>query len=214
VLDGAREALALLRGTPEVDARRLFVVGHSQGGALAPRIAAADGHLAGVVILAGPTRAFGEIVVDQMTYLSTLEPGNAALAAQIEAARRFEKTIADPALLPDQEIASPWAGKMKGAYFLEQRAYDPGRTARALDCPILLLQGKRDFQVTERDLDGWRRALAGRADVTFAEYPSLNHLFVAGVGKPAPAEYAQPGHVFPSVVEDIAAFVTAAKGAR
>ena len=175
-----REALALLRRTPEVDAHRLFVVGQSQGGALAPRIAAADGHVAGVVILAGPTRAFGELVVDQMTYLSTLEPGNAALAAQIEAARRFEKTIADPALLPDQEIASPWAGQMKGAYFLEQRAYDPGGTARALACPILLLQGKRDFQVDERDLAGWRRALAGRADVTFAEVERPHRIVEVG----------------------------------
>jgi dienelactone hydrolase len=210
VVDGAREALALLRRTPEVDGRRLFVVGHSQGGALAPRIAAADGHLAGVVVLAGPTRAFGAIVVDQMTYLSMLDPGNSALAAQIEDARRFEKTIEDPTLRPDQEIASPWAGRMKGAYFLEQRAYDPGRTARALACPILLLQGKRDYQVDGRDLDGWRRALAGRAGVTVTEYPALNHLFVSGVGKPGPAEYAETGHVFPSVVEDIAAFVGAA----
>jgi dienelactone hydrolase len=214
VVDGAREALALLRRTPEVDARRLFVVGHSQGGALAPRIAAADGHLAGVVVLAGPTRAMGALVVDQVTYLSTLEPGNSALAAQIEAARSFEKTIEDPALRPDQEIASPWAGRMKGAYFLEQRAYDPGRTARALACPILLLQGGRDYQVDARDLDGWRRALAGRTAVTFAEYPSLNHLFVAGTGKSAPAEYAQAGHVFPAVVEDIAAFLTAAPPSR
>jgi dienelactone hydrolase len=209
VVDGARAAIALMRHTPEVDARRVFVIGHSQGGTLAPRIAAGDATLAGVVILAGSTRPLGTIFVDQFTYLSTLDPDSPALAAGLEAARAFKRAVEDPHLRADQDVAVPMGGHLTGAYVLDDRVYDPGAAARRLTCPILVLRGQRDYQVTTTDFEGWQRALAGRAHVTFKLYPGLNHLFVNGFGAPTPAEYARPGHVFPAVVDDVAAWIAA-----
>jgi hypothetical protein len=63
--------------------------------------------------------------------------------------------------------------------------------------------------VTAADLDGWRRALDGRADVTFREYPALDHLLFAGEGPSRPADYGQAGHVAPEVVADVADWILA-----
>ena len=75
--------------------------------------------------------------------------------------------------------------------------------------PMLILQGERDYQVTMKDFALWHAALDGRRNVTFHSYPKLNHLFIAGEGKATPAEYQNPGHVAPEVVEDMAAWIHA-----
>jgi fermentation-respiration switch protein FrsA (DUF1100 family) len=74
--------------------------------------------------------------------------------------------------------------------------------------PVLILQGLRDYQVTPDNLEGFRTALAGHSNVTIREFPLLNHLFIAGEGKPGPEEYLTPGrHVDPAVIEALAGFV-------
>jgi fermentation-respiration switch protein FrsA (DUF1100 family) len=72
---------------------------------------------------------------------------------------------------------------------------------------MLILQGERDYQVTQADLEGWRSALRGRSDVTIKSYPTLNHLFMVGEGKATPAEYERPGNVAEFVLDDIADWI-------
>lgn len=68
--------------------------------------------------------------------------------------------------------------------------YDPVAVAASLHCPILLVQGGRDYQVTvEDDLERRRSGLAGHANVTVCVYPGDTHLFFAGTGPSSPAEY-------------------------
>lgn len=74
VLDGALDAIHLLRNTQGIDRARVVVVGHSQGGALAPRIAQLDGSLAGIAILAGPSRPLQETLIAQVAYLRSQVP--------------------------------------------------------------------------------------------------------------------------------------------
>ncbi len=213
VVDGARDAVALLRATSGVDPARIFVLGHSQGGYLAPRIAREVPGLAGLVILAGSTRPLHDSMLDQFAYFLTLDPGNQAIAAMLDATKEFKAIVEDPALAPDQKVDLPTGGSVTGAYFLDVRDYDPAATAKELSCRLLVLQGDRDYQVTERDFDRWRAALASRDDVVLKTYPKLNHLFVAGEGTPSPAEYQAPGHVEVSVLDDIAAWIRAAPAA-
>ena len=93
------------------------------------------------------------------------------------------------------------------AYWLELKAQTPAATAARLGLPLLVLQGGRDYQVSGKDFAGWQRALKGVPRATLKTYPDLNHLFVAGEGPSAPAEYEKPGHVDREVVEDIATFI-------
>jgi hypothetical protein len=206
VLDGAAAAIDLATHTPELDPRRVIVVGHSQGGYLAPRIAAENATVAGIVLLAGPSRPLQDSVVDQLVYLTKIEPALPDGAKLVAAARAFKTTVEDPALAPDASVDFPGGGAEKGRYFLSLRGYDPTTVAQKLAIPILVLQGQRDYQVTAPDFDGWKKALAGKPHVTLKQYPALNHLFMAGAGTPRPAEYETPAHVDAAVIDDLAAF--------
>ena len=117
-----------------------------------------------------------------------------------EAARVRELNAAD------SMSAAPILGAPP-AYWLDLRAYDAAATARRVTIPMLILQGGRDYQVTEKDFQGWQKALAARKDVTFQLYPALNHLFIAGEGRIAPEEYGVPGHVDRRVVEQVAGWI-------
>jgi len=209
VLDDALAALRLLRETPGVDRRRLFVAGHSLGALLAPRIAVLDGALAGVVLLASPSRPMSEVVRDQAQWLA----GPGASDAQRLAAPAIRKeadALADLYAGRPDPISGPILGASR-SYWLDLRAQLPVDAARSFDRPILVLQGERDYQVTMNDFLGWRQALGGRRDVRFKSYPKLNHFFAAGEGRSGPEEYRKPGHVAAGVVDDIAAFVTGAR---
>jgi hypothetical protein len=85
--------------------------------------------------------------------------------------------------------------------------------AKTLKQPMLILQGQRDYQVTQADFDRWKTGLGTQPQVTFKLYPKLNHLFMSGDGKSTPAEYDEPGHVDPTVVGDIAEWILKARSA-
>jgi hypothetical protein len=89
------------------------------------------------------------------------------------------------------------------------RQHDPAALAKTLPQPLLILQGQRDYQVTQADFDGWKKALGASPKATFKLYPDLNHLFIAGEGKSTPAEYEHSGHVSEIVIKDIAQWVRA-----
>ena len=186
VTDDALAAASFLRAHARLRGTPVFVLGHSLGGTLAPRIAAEDPALAGLVIMAGATRPLLEAARDQFTYLSSLQPG---VPVDIDAA------------LSALRAAAP------ESYWKDLDAYNPAQAAAALTMPMLILQGGRDYQVTGVDLDGWRKTLDGRTNVTIRAYPALNHLFMAGEGKSTPAEYTREGHVADAVIADTATWM-------
>jgi uncharacterized protein len=206
-LDDALAAVALLAGTGGIDARRIFVLGHSLGATLAPRIGKADAEIAGLILLAGTTHNLVDLIVPQMIYNASLRgPISGAQQKQIEEIRAQVARANDPAL----SIDAPRSGMPLGipaAYWLDLRGYHSEQVARELKQPLLILQGERDYQVTMEDFAAWKKALAGKKNVEFKSYPKLNHMFVAGEGPSSDEEYTKPGHVEKDVVEDIAAWV-------
>ncbi|WP_161790203.1 alpha/beta hydrolase family protein [Streptacidiphilus carbonis] len=207
-LPPALAAVRLLRQQSEVDPQRIHLLGHSMGGRVAPRIAAADPSIAGLVLLAADAQPMHEAAVRVARYLATLDPGPnadnavAALVGQAALAASPDLALDTPSeLLP---FGFP------AAFWLDGRDYDPVAAAVGLtDLPMLILQGGRDYQVTEADdLTRWRHALADRPEVTIRLHQDANHFFFAGSGPATPAEYARPGHVEAAVVEDIATWLT------
>jgi hypothetical protein len=90
-------------------------------------------------------------------------------------------------------------------YWLDLRSYDPVATAAALNMPMLICQGGRDYQVTTAiDLSRWETGLAGQPRVDIRIYPADNHFFFPGTGPSSPAELATPHHLDPQLVADIA----------
>lgn len=203
-VEDAVKAAELLRALPEIDPKRVFVLGHSLGGYLAPRILRQAPWIAGVILMAANTRPPATLIVEQAEYIASLDPAN-------EAARRQAEKLKEMAA----QIQSIEEGKselrgvmgMPASYIRDLKGYDPAAEMSKLQTPALILQGERDYQVRMVDFNRWKEALKGRADVSLKSYPTLNHLFVAGEGKSSPAEYQRPGHVDQQVIEDIAAWI-------
>jgi pimeloyl-ACP methyl ester carboxylesterase len=190
-------AVKALRVRAGIDPDRIFVLGHSQGGTFAPRIAVTDPQIAGIILLAAGAAPFGSTLLRQATYLSNL-PGEIGTQAraQLPTIQEFVRQIDNPDLAPGDTLNSPLLGGTGPAYFLDLRAYDELSVARSLPQPMLILQGERDYQVTVTDeFNRWTEALAGRTAVTTHRYPHANHQFIDGTGPPSPADYEQPGHV-------------------
>ncbi|MBU6248264.1 MAG: alpha/beta hydrolase [Xanthomonadaceae bacterium] len=203
VTDDALAALRQLRALPHVDPSRTFVVGHSLGALMAPRIAQRDGHLAGAVLLAAPERMNLERVIHQLRYIEGLGGDYAAVGKQIPAVESAREAMAraDPDHPPQGLFFHAPA-----AYWLSLRDYDAIDTARALHLPLLVLQGLADYQVGP-DFARWQQAFRGSHRVSLHGYPGLSHLFMPAGTPPTPADYGRAGHVDPAVIRDIAAWM-------
>jgi hypothetical protein len=208
-------AIRLLREHPAVDPAQVFVAGHSLGGTAAPRVAAAEPAVAGLIILAGGAAPLHWSAVRQLGYLASLEAGTPAAAQPLlEAITRQARAVDDPGLstaTPSSEL--PFG--VPAAYWLDLRGYNPAEAAAALGKPMLIVQGGRDYQATVAgDLSVWQAALHDRPDVTIRVYDADNHLFFVGSGASTPAEYEPAQHVDPVVVADIARWLTTPRQPR
>lgn len=192
VLVDARAAIDAATRIDEADPHRVYLLGHSLGGGLVPRIAASRPQLAGAIILAGYARPLHHILAEQMHYLG---------APDADAVDRFAAKVDARTIDPDANYYGA-----PGSYWLDLAAYEPAHAAAALELPLLIIAGGRDFQVSDADLELWRTALAAKKNATFSRHADLNHLMLTGTGKPSPAEYQVKGEVAREVVEEIAAF--------
>lgn len=204
--DDAVTAVERLRAVDRVG--DVFVAGHSFGGLLAPRIAARDGSLAGVVLLAaGPTRSIADTIVAQQRHLARLD--GTVTDAERDQLNRTQATAEQIRTLDidDDEVVAGLGGD---EYYRSLRRYDYAETATGVDVPMLVAQGKQDWQVTpETDFQRWRSVLRDEPNVEFVTYPGLNHFFQPSTGRETRQEYFRPDtHVAERLVEDVGEFVT------
>jgi dienelactone hydrolase len=210
VTDDAVAALTLLRSRKEIAPGRVYLLGHSLGAMLAPRIAGRDGKLAGALLLAGNTRPLEDLIVDQVDYILSLDGKLSEKDKEkLDKLRKQAARVKDPKLTPETPAAELPFGA-PAAYWLSFRGYDPAATAAKSKVPLFVLQGGRDYQVTDADFAGWQKALGGKKNARLKRYPALNHLFMEGKGKARPEEYEKEGHVAEEVIRDIAAWILGA----
>ncbi len=206
VIDDALDAVRVVSATPGIDATRVFLCGHSLGGTLAHRIAATDGVIAGVIVLAGATLPLPEKIVEQTWYIANVdgvvtEHEQRSYDATRQAAETIRRAL-------DGEIPEP-EGPLLGApvgYYRDLGAHDPVDLAWRLRLPTLVLQGDRDYQVTLADFSRWEE-LRGEAFACLVRYPDLDHLFHAGEGPSQPIDYERPAPVDARVIDDMAAWI-------
>ena len=211
-VDDAETALDVLRTQPEVDPKRVYLLGHDLGGYLAPWIAGDDEKLAGVIIMGANARPLEDVMVEVLQYVEAVQV--AASENPQAAAQKLKDDVANAKAaaarikkLEDTDADSPPLLGLPSAYWIDLKGYDPIADAKKLNIPILVLGGGRDFEVPTTDFNLWKSGLAGQKGVATKLYPAMNHLFVAGEGKSTSAEYKKPNHVAPEVVDDIAKFM-------
>ena len=203
----ALAAVRILQQQSTVDSRRMFVAGHSVGGRVAPRVAAADPAVAGLVLLAVDASPMQRAVARVARHIASVDPAAvppAMLDRIDEQVALIESADLSPAT-PAADLPFGWPG----SYWLEIRDDDPVGTAAALNKPIFIAQGARDYQVTiADDLVRWQDGLAGRDDVTITVYDTCDHMFFPGEGPSTPAGYAPEQHVDEALIVDIANWLT------
>lgn len=194
----AQAALAFLRTRPDVDARRIGMVGHSEGGLIAPIVAARDPGLGFVVMMAGPG-VRGELLMVEQLALGAESQGAtadkiarqrgmhralfAAIVAErdLEQARRKATTILEQGErdgLSEPGSAAAKAGVFTQPWFHAFLSLEPAPALQAMRQPVLALNGELDRQVPSGlDLAAIRTALANNPRAVVKELPKLNHLF-------------------------------------
>jgi hypothetical protein len=174
--DDVRAQIAFLRTRSDIDAKRIAIVGHSEGGMIAPLVAATDSKLAGIVLLAGPGKRGVDIMRFQLNQPMDIDP-NASEEKKTKNHEENEKILktvlegGDTSKLPVL-FRYPWTKA-----FME---YDPIPTIKKLRQPILILQGGLDHQITPDQANLLEQAarVAGNKSVSVKVFPTLNHLFL------------------------------------
>jgi dienelactone hydrolase len=203
----AAAAVDWLRADPRIDSERIFVIGHSLGGWLLPRIYAAGKPIAGLVSLAGSARPLEDLVLEQVHYLAEVDG-----EVSPEESEQIEKVRQQVMRVKGEELskttpASQLPLSIPPAYWLDLRGYNAPQLAREIPARWLLLQGERDYQVIDKDIVAWEKGLTGHMDVTLKKYPKLNHLFMSGEGPCRPVEYFREANVAEVVIRDIAHWI-------
>jgi uncharacterized protein len=196
--------MAFLKTQPEVDPHKIGLIGHSEGGIIAPIVVVHNPDVAFIVMMAGTGMPGDEILVEQVRLLSEAS-GASHEAAEINAvAEREVLTIVKqekntetlesklreklgktmPELQVNDAIKTlefPWF-----RFFLE---YNPATNLSKVRCPVLAINGEKDTQVSpKQNLPAIQKALesGGNKNITVAELPGLNHLFqTAKTGSPS-----------------------------
>ncbi len=209
-VDDALAAVTLLRQTEGIDANKIFVLGHSLGGYLIPRIGERDPKIAGLISLAGTTRPLEDVILEQVTYLAMLD-GSISKEEQSQIDKLKQSVAKVKSLKQSDANSAEVYLYIPASYWVDLQNYNPPLAAKSLKQPLLILQGERDYQVTMTDFQNWKNALKDRKNVSFKSYTKLNHLFMPGEGTPSPDDYKQTNHVSEQVVVDIADWVKRTK---
>lgn len=213
-VDDALAAVKRLQEDPHIDANRIFVLGHSQGGMLVPRILEQDrsASIHGAILMAGPSKPLEDIMLWQYEHMLESVQKNEAPSEQVSGVEQqlaFFKSqfdlVKDPAFSPNKGL--PGFQLPHPEWWYDFRNYYGGELAKKQSIPMFIAQGDNDIQVSADNLNGWKQALAKRDNVTYKLYPKLNHLFVLSDAESTGAEYMLPGNIPFNVIQDFANWI-------
>ena len=212
-IEDAILATELLRKDGRIDGEKIFIIGHSMGGMLAPRIDVEGGDYRGLVMMAGTPRRLEDVMQEQMEeFLSQMN-----WFMRIFAGRSVKKMTAKFEGLYDLSDEDAKKVKLVGGttlyYFKEMGEPPVSHYLLKADKPMLIMQGEKDFQAkVDKDFAMYKEILGHRENVTFRLYENLNHAFVPsiyGTIAKAKKEYNIEQHIEEDVIADIAGWIKA-----
>jgi dienelactone hydrolase len=209
-IDDAVLAINILKSDPRIDAEQIFILGHSMGAMLAPRIDCEGGDVRGLILMAGSPYRLEDIMVRQFGQAKGSK-SYMKLAAIIED-KVFTKKFDGLYEMSDEEAKSKkFAGGTTLYYFKEMGQKTAADYLLKSEKPVLIMQGGRDFQVlADDDYQKFKELLAERSNTFYKLYPQLNHVFVDAIYddiSKAAKEYSTERHIGEEVITDIASFI-------
>ena len=230
-------AVAYLKTRNDVDLKNIGLVGHSEGGLIAPMVAAQSKDIAFIVMLAGPGITGYDILLQQSELIGRangseeveLQSNLVLLKASLDIIvngndlddirsdlRDFIKKELNenPDVLPEgmeaDDYVSTTVNRLGTPWFQYFLKYDPASSLVKVSCPVLAINGEKDLQVPSKvNLDAIKKYLeeAGNKDFVAKELPNLNHLFQECTTG-SPNEYAEIEQTFaPSALLEISDWI-------
>ena len=210
-IEDAVLATELLKQDPRIDPEKIFIVGHSMGAMLAPRIDAEGGDYRGLILMAGTPRTLEEVMVGQMEDIMAVSKGlmSKLLVRQLQ---KISRSFAGMYALTDEAAKAKKMGNGTTLYYFKEMGEHPASDyLRDLQKPMLIMQGEKDFQVkVDRDFVPYQELLKDKAEVTFKLYENLNHAFVPAIYDnimKANKEFSKERHIGEDVIADIANWI-------
>lgn len=210
-IEDALLATDLLRLDTRIDSNNIFIIGHSMGGMLAPRIDDEGGHYKGLIIMAGSPRKLEDIMIEQTNeVLENLNPVmKFLLKGQLNKINKSFEGLYD---LSDEEAKKKKIGSGTTAYYFKEMGEHPTSKYLAnINKPMLIIQGEKDFQVKlDKDFNAYKELLKDKSNITFKLYDNLNHCFVPSIYgdiTKAKQEYNIEQHISNEIIKDIAQWI-------
>lgn len=199
------DAVAIInhfRGSEKFKNHKIIVLGHSLGAFMMPKIVNSIS-IDKAIMMAGNARDLQDVIIDQYVYLNNLNPTK-------EGEDEIIKVKKEVSLLTSNKINTTASSDelplgLSAKYWQSLLDYKPLVEVKKVTIPLLILNGERDYQVTMKEFNLWKKTLVN-TKTQFISYPKLNHLFIAGEGKPSPEEYTFKGEVDKKVIQDIITF--------
>ena len=211
VIEDAVLASNLLKNDSRIDSEKVFIIGHSMGAMLAPRIDAEGGNFKGLVLLAGTLDTLEGVLFRQ---LDEMKNGKSKIMSWVASAqeKKFKKSFENLYELSDEEAKKiPYAGGVNLYYFKEMGGHRAADYLEKTEKPVLIMQGTKDLQVNvERDFGGYKRAFGERDNFSFRLYEGLNQCFVPALYddiSKATKEFSKERHIGENVISDIAGWI-------
>ena len=209
-VDDAIKAVEMLKTDPRIDHDNVYILGHSMGAMLAPRIDAECGDVKGLIMMAGSPYRMEDIVIRQLKQ-ATQSNSLMMFIVNLEL-KIFGKKFDGLYQMSEQEAKKKkFSGGVSLYYFQEMGRKTACDYLLENNKPVLIMQGGKDFQVlADDDYKEFEKQLSGRENTYFKLYPELNHLFVNGIYSDilkASKEYSTERHIGDDVIQDIADFI-------
>ena len=210
-IDDAIMAANLLKNDSRIDTSKVFIIGHSMGGMLAPRIDAEGGNFRGMILMAGSPLPMEKIMLIQLEEQLAEMKGltKKIISKQLD---KFTALFEGLYELTDEAAKATKIGNGVTLYYFKEMGQPTVEDyLNKTDKPMLIMQGEKDFQVrADRDYAAYQKILVGRSNVTFKLYPGLNHAFVPATYEDismAKKEYSIEKHIGDDVISDIANWI-------
>ena len=209
-IDDAVLAVNMLKSDPRIDSDRIYILGHSMGAMLAPRIDAEGGNVKGLVMMAGTPYRLEDVVVRQLRQ-AEVSRSVVKWIVGIED-KLFSKKFEDLYQMSDEKAKKKkFVGGTTLYYFKEMGKKTAADYLLENEKPVLIMQGGKDFQVlADDDFQTFKELLAERNNTYYKLYPELNHVFVDAIYDDilkASKEYSVERHIGEDVIADIASFI-------
>lgn len=201
ILNDARNAVDFLTKNKEINSKKIYLLGHSEGGIVATIIASESKNIAGFIGIASPINPFDETVLKQVGFIlekrlkskEKSEKFTNAFKQVFKLMRKernwdkidakqikniFSKVSFAFKILPANTTKKTIAKQFRPKWFIQSFDYDFEEITSKIKCPVLLIFGKKDYQVPLEEGRKIEETLnkSGNKDVELKEIEDLNHL--------------------------------------